>query len=453
MAYINPLLDGFVNYSRIKDETLLNETILPKTDKEGYFKWEQDKKRFKNKDIEFFKKICLGIIHYNDNVNEFEFPEPTDPDGLFARFEQFIVRREVSKFLFNSNFLEKFYKTYAKIYYSKMASTVRNYTVEAISLKSAIFPFEAAFTDFINQYSEFDDVINDITSNVLYICTKKFIRFHHYCYNVNKRKRCNISFYDLFFRPNYASKKLCKVISINNKFKFDKVPSSIIVDDINYNALKYYIKHDAFDEINLKDCNIKASSLVYTVIKRSIRYAFVIQMKRLFGLYLVNNKEKYPEIKSIISDTNLYHTQDLINVKQNIKYLKNVITFCDSILSIKRKRKAIMNKTDNVKDFTQYIKSIVEHMRSYNNVAMNIMGDLKNLYMMCFDKNQSQSVVYNTEMYKTLKTISEYFCIRNETKLTKMQRYNFSDKWYITVGEDIIIDPINYVEFRIIKEF
>ena len=111
-----------------------------------------------------------------------------------------------------------------------------------------------------------------------------------------------------------------------------------------------------------------------------------------------------------------------------------------------------MNKDDNIKSFIQYVKSIIDHMRSYNDVAMNIMSDLKNLYLTCFDKNQPQPV-YNTEMYKTLKTISEYFCIRNETSLTNMQKYNFCDRWNEVIDNDSIINPINYTEYRTFKEF
>jgi hypothetical protein len=111
-----------------------------------------------------------------------------------------------------------------------------------------------------------------------------------------------------------------------------------------------------------------------------------------------------------------------------------------------------MNNNDNIKEFTQYVKTIVEHMRTHNNVAMNIMNDLKNLYVTCFDKNQPQPV-YTFEMYTTLKTISEYFCIKNETILTKVQKYNFSDRWNELIVDDVIINPINYIEFKIIKEF
>ena len=164
------------------------------------------------------------------------------------------------------------------------------------------------------------------------------------------------------------------------------------------------------------------------------------------------SKEKYPEIKSIISDTNLYYTQNIINTKQNIKYFKNIIAFCDSTLGIKRNKKAVMNKDSNIESFIQYVGTIVDHMRSYNNVDMKIMGDLKNLYMTCFDKKQQP--IYNTEMYKTLKTISEYFCVRNETSLANIQKYNFIDRWNEVIGEDdLIINPINYIENRSVKEF
>jgi len=449
MACINPSY-GFINYSEIKNEASLNKILSTRT-----YKFSCNKKY--SNIFEYFGKTCIGTVFYNHDEKSFKFPSNclfnNVPDKLFSQFLTFIVHGEVSRFFIDSRFLEKFYKTYAKIYFSKMASTVRNYTVESISLKSTIFPFETAFTDFINHYSEFDDAINEITLNVLHLCTKRFISFNRYnIYEMNDYEKCDISVYDLFFRPNYVSEKLRKTFSFDNEFKFDKVPSSILVDDIGYNALKYYINHDVFEEIDLKENGVMASTLVYTIIKRSIRYAFVTQIKQSFGWFLDKNKEKYPEIKSIISDSNLYYTQNLINIKQNVKYLRNVITFCDSILSVKRNKKAIMNNSDNIKDFTQYVKSIVEHMRTHNNVAMNIMGDLKNLYVACFDKNQPQPV-YTTEMYKRLKTISEYFCTRNETFLSNVQKYNFIDRWNEVIDEDLIINPNNYIEFRVIKEF
>ena len=451
-AVIDPSY-GFINYSNIKNDELLNEMLLTIADKNNFCHNKHGVKKSNN--IRYFRKMDIGNVFYDKDKNIFKFPIKCSLSDekykLFSRFFTFIVHNEVSRFFLNTRFLEKFYKNYAKIYYSKMASTVRNYTVESISLKSTIFPFEAAFADFINHYTDFENAINEITSDVLYLCTKRFINFN-YCINeIDDCKDCYISVYDLFFRPNYVSKKLPKAISIDTKFEFNNVPSSIIVDDITYKALKYYIKHDNFDEINLKNC-AKASSLVYTVIKRSIRYAFITQMKQAFGWFLDKNKEKYPEIKSIIFDTNLYYTQNLINTKQNIKYLKNIITFCDSILGIKRNKKTIMNKDENIESFTQYVRTIVDHMRSYNNVDMKIMGDLKNLYMTCFDKKQQP--VYDTVMYKTLKSISEYFCVRNETSLTNIQKYNFSDRWNKVIGEDdLIINPINYIENRTVKEF
>lgn len=452
MAHIDPSY-GFINYSNIKNEELLNEKLLNGTDKFYYNK--QCDKKYNN--IEYYGKMRISTVFYDKNKNNFSFPSYSlvfnTPDELFSKFYHYILHCEVSRFFINNHFLERFYKTYAKIYYSKMASTVRNYTVESISLKSSIFPFETAFNDFINQYNDFNDAINEITSNILYLCTKRFIKFSNYIGEKHNWKECNISFYDLFFRPNYVSKKLSKAISIEKEFKFDNVPPSIIIDDISYNDLKHCIKNNNIEEIDLKECGIKASNLVYTVIKRSIRYVFISQLKQAFGWFLDKNKEKYPEIKSIISDTNLYYTRNLINIRQNIKYLKNIIIFCDSILCVKRNKKAIMNKDDNIKSFSQYVKSIIDHMRSYNNVDMKIMNDLKNLYITCFDRNSSQSVVYNTEMYKTLKTTSEYFYIRNETSLTNIQKYNFNDRWNEVIDNDSIINPINYIEHNVIKEF
>ena len=450
MVYINPSY-GFINYSTIKNEVSLIEILSTKTDNFYHNKYNK-----RSDFMKYFRKSYIKTVYYDINKNYFYFPsESLSSDELFSQFLKSIICDEVSSFFTNSLFLEKFYKNYAKIYYSKMASTVRNYTVESISLKSSIFPFETAFTDFINQYNDFNDAINEITSNILYLCTKRFIKFSNYIGEKHNWKECNISFYDLFFRPNYVSKKLSKAISIEKEFKFDNVPSSIIIDDISYNDLKHCIKNNDIEEINLKECNryIKASSLVYTIIKHSIRYSFILQLKQAFGWFLAKNKEKYPEIKSIISDTNLYYTQNLINIRQNIKYLKNIIIFCDSILCVKRNKKAIMNKDDNIKSFSQYVKSIIDHMRSYNNVDMKIMNDLKNLYVTCFDRNSSQSIVYNTEMYKTLKTTSEYFCIRNETSLTNIQKYNFNDRWNEVIDNDSIINPINYIEHNVIKEF
>ena len=454
MACINPSY-GFINYSTIKNEELLNKKFSIIITKDNFYYKKRNVKFFNN--IEYFKKMCIGTVFYNKDENIVKFATKKifydEEDKQFSQFYNFILNDEISRFFIKSKFLEKFYKNYAKIYYSKMASTVRNYTVESISLKSTIFPFETAFTDFINKYNDFENAINKITLNILYLCTKRFINFNNYIAEKNRCENCNISVYDLFFRPNYVSKKLNKTISIDKKFEFNNIPQSIKVDDITYKSLKQHIKCNTINEIDLKECSIKASSLVYTIIKRSIRYSFIVQLKQAFGWYLDINKEKDPEIKSIISDTNLYYTRDIINIKQNIKYLKNIITFCDSILSIKRKRKSIMNKDDNIKSFTQYVESIVDHMRSYDKVDMKIMDKLKNLYTTCFDKTQSQ-VVYDTEMYKTLKTVSEYFCIRNETSLTKkIQNYSFFDRWDEVINDDLIINPINYIEYRTVKEF
>ena len=56
MDGINPLQDGFINYSRLKNECLLNEILLTKINKEGNDnKWMCNKKRFI--DMEYFKKI------------------------------------------------------------------------------------------------------------------------------------------------------------------------------------------------------------------------------------------------------------------------------------------------------------------------------------------------------------------------------------------------------------
>ena len=47
MDGINPLQDGFINYSRLKNECLLNEILLTKINKEGNDdKWMCNKKRF-----------------------------------------------------------------------------------------------------------------------------------------------------------------------------------------------------------------------------------------------------------------------------------------------------------------------------------------------------------------------------------------------------------------------
>ena len=263
MVCINPSY-GFINYSTIKNEDSLNEILSTKTDNFYHNKYNK-----KSDFIKYFKKMCIGTAYYNNGDNNFYFPFTSlFNEELFSQFLKLIVCDEVSRFFKNSLFLEKFYKNYAKIYYSKISSTVRNYTVEAISLKSAVFPFETAFTDLINQYNDFDDAVNEITYNVLYLCTKRLIRFNRYDPKIKSYKKCFISIYDLFFRPNYISKKIRKVISIDEEFKFDKVTPSITVDDINYHTLKYYIKHDVFDEIDFKDKYIKASSLVYTVIKR-----------------------------------------------------------------------------------------------------------------------------------------------------------------------------------------
>ena len=105
MGGINPLQDGFINYSRLKNECLLNEILSTKINKEGNEKWMCNKKRFI--DMEYFKKIRICILYYNNDEYEFEFPLMADPDKLFIKFENSIVYREVSRFLTNSRIVRR----------------------------------------------------------------------------------------------------------------------------------------------------------------------------------------------------------------------------------------------------------------------------------------------------------------------------------------------------------
>ena len=163
-AVIDPSY-GFINYSNIKNDELLNEMLLTITDKNDFCYNKHGVKKSNN--IRSFRKMDLGYVFYDKDKNIFKFPIKCSLSDekykLFSRFFTFVVHSEVSRFFLNGHFLEKFYKNYAKIYYSKMASTVRNYTVESISLKSTIFPFEAAFTDFINHYNDFDRLSSNKT--------------------------------------------------------------------------------------------------------------------------------------------------------------------------------------------------------------------------------------------------------------------------------------------------
>ena len=54
---------------------------------------------------------------------------------------------------------------------------------------------------------------------------------------------------------------------------------------------------------------------------------------------------------------------------------------------------------------------------------------------------------------KIVINIHKYFCVKNETSLSNIQKYNFCDRWNDVINDDLIINPINYIEYRTVKEF
>ena len=411
----------------------------------------------------FFKSFTTNklpgpfIYYYNGwDFNQFKFDDPNDIkrskypgwcwDNFMIYFVKYIVRPSISNFLNNSKFNNDFYHNYAKKYYDKLASSIKNNIDEFGSLENTIVPFETAFNDFLKT-NLFEETINKLFNIIIYKSNHSVVEFKSTNSN-NINKKCNVSIYDMFFRPLFALKKISKHINCENEaehpfvFQFDKtihdypVHSSFKIryDDIKYEKFLKYIIIKEITEVDFKKIdNVSNYTALYTVLKQIIRYVFVHQFKQSFGIYLNKLKTKDSNIDLIISNTNVFYTKYISSLEDNIKFYDDSIDSCKKIRknnnkNITRKIQPILNivqqywcnvvshdieRSDNYYTINLFIESVVQKIRNNSFDSLNI-DDLINviLYLKKYDSKM----------------------------IEKTQNYSFIDKWNEIINKKELVD-------------
>ena len=410
----------------------------------------------------FFKSFTTNklpgpFIYYYDrwDFNRFKFDDPNDMkhskypgwcwDNFMIYFIKYIVRPAISNFLNNNKFNNDFYHNYAKKYYDKLASSIKNHTVESGSLESTIVPFETAFKDFLKSNS-FEETINKLFNIVICKSNHSVVEFKSTKSN-GVDEKCYISIYDLFFRPLFSLKKIRKHINCEDEaehpfaFQFDKTISDYPIHSsfkIHYDDIKYkeFLNVNTVKQIEVdfkKIDDVTNYRVVYTVLKQIIRYVFVHQFKQSFGIYLNRLKTKDSNINLIISNTDLFY-------KNYISYLEaNIKLYNDSMDSCKKMRK------NNNKNITRKIQLILITVQQYwCNVVSHDIEHSDNYYTInSFIESSVQKIRDKSFNFSDISDLIDtilYLKKYDSKMIEKTQNYSFVDKWNEIVNKKELIN-------------
>lgn len=409
----------------------------------------------------FFKSFTTNklpgpfIYYYNRwDFNQFKFDDPNDIkrskypgwcwDNFMIYFVKYIIRPTISNFLNNNKFNNDFYHNYAKKYYDKLASSIKNNIDESGSLENTIVPFETAFNDFLKTNS-FEETINKLFNIIICKSNHSVVEFKSTKLN-GVNKKCNVSIYDLFFRPLFALKKISKHIDCEDEaehpfaFQFDKTISDypihssfkIRYDDIKYKEFLNRINAGKIIEVDFKKIDdVTNRTVFYTVLKQIIRYVFVHQFKQSFGIYLNQLKTNDSNIDSIISNTDLFYKKYISSLEDNIKFYDDSIDSCKKLL---KNNKNIIEKIQPILNTVQLywcnvVSHDIEHSDNYYTINSFMESSVKELYDKSFD-------VYIGELINAILYLKNY----DSKMIEKIQNYSFIDKWNEIIGKKELID-------------
>ena len=410
----------------------------------------------------FFKSFTINklpgpFIYYYDgwDFNQFKFDDVNDIkrskypgwcwDNFMIYYIKYIIRPTISNFLNNSKFNNDFYHNYAKKYYDKSVSSIKNSIVESSCLESTIVPFETAFNDFLKTNS-FEETINELFNIVIYKSNRSVVEFKSTNSN-GYGKKCNVSIYDLFFRPLFALKKISKHINCKDEaehpfaFQFDKSISDypihssfkIHYDDIKYKEFLNCINVGKITEVDFKKIeSVTNYTVFYTVLKQIIRYVFAHQFKQSFGIYLNKLKTKDSNIDSIINNTKSFYTKYISSLKDNIKF------YDDSIASCKKIRKSGKNIIEKIQPLLNTVQQYwcnvvshdIEHSDNYYTINSFMETSVQKIRDESFDFSDISDLI-NTILY-----LKKY----DSEMIEKTQNYSFVDKWNEIIDKKELID-------------
>ena len=410
----------------------------------------------------FFKSFTTNklpgpfIYHYDGwDFNQFKFDDPNDMkrskypgwcwDNFMIYYIKYIIRPAISNFLNNSKFNNDFYHNYVKKYYDKPVSSIKNSTVESSCLESIIVPFETAFNDFLKTNS-FEETINELFKIIIYKSNHNVVEFKSTNSNSIDEK-CNVSIYDLFFRPLFSLKKIRKHINCEDEaehpfvFQFDKTISDypihssfkIHYDDIKYKEFLNCINIGKITEVDFKKIeSVTNYTVLYTVLKQIIRYVFVHQFKQSFGIYLNQLKTKDSNIDSIISNTDLFYKKYISSLEDNIKFYDDSIASCKKI---RQSNKNITKKIQSILNIVQQywcnvVSRDIEHSDNYYIINSFIESSVQKIH------NNSLDSLNMSDLIDTILYLKKY----DSKMIEKTQNYSFDDKWNEIINKKELID-------------
>lgn len=410
----------------------------------------------------FFKSFTTNklpgpFVYYYDgwDFNQFKFDDTDDIkrskypgwcwDNFMIYYIKYIIRPTISNYLNNSKFNNNFYYNYVKKYYDKLALSIKNNIDESGSLEKTIVPFETAFNDFLKTDS-FEEIINELFNTIIYKSNHSVVEFKSTDSN-GVDKKCNVSIYDLFFRPLFSLKKIRKYINCEDEaehpfaFQFDKtihdypVHSSFKIhyEDIKYKEFLNCIKIEKITEVDFKKIdNVTNYTVFYTVLKQIIRYVFVHQFKQSFGIYLNQLKTKDSNIDSIISNTDLFYKKYISSLEDNIKFYDDSIASCKKI---RQSNKNIIEKIQPILNTVQqYWCNVVSHdiERSDNYYTINsfMESSVQKIRDESFDFSDIDELI-NSILY-----LKKY----DSEMIEKTQNYSFVDKWNEIINKKELVN-------------
>lgn len=343
--------------------------------------------------------------------------KPIDTDNLLYHTIKNIISPSVERALKHSNLLNNFYKSYLKPYVGKMANTVRNYTVNSISLDSIIPIVETAWIKFYNS-DEMNLWIDDVICNILVKSSQeKFV-----IYNNDKTKSVKLSLYNLLMQPDYSLSKISKML--DKKLEFT-IPSEFDITDSKFLDMNYKTFIIYYTEYKLNDCIGREyeKPCMYEIqfLKSIVRYILIDRFNTYYlPTYLESMKYKDDDMGSILSDIDLYYTKNLSTLKLNSEYYKNGIIVCDDIIS----------KFDNL-DKGVVSKKLDILFSEINSQLNNLFECDKNkcIKLLTEASKRNEDMTYSLSAYEKVKEVLSVLLKNNDFVIDKSFNFSFLERW------------------------
>ena len=426
------ILDNYTDNRLIKEEL----TTLKNSHKLQYFK-DYKEKLF---DFSNFGKKLEIKYRYDNTFTFVEYANDghliEDNMSLFEFFVVKIVKPRINNYLNRSIFMDSFYDEYVKPYISKMAKTIKNYTIESTSYSSVIPPFETGWIKFCSS-NNFEETIDEMTLDILYKLTK--VKINVILDDISRKHKV-YSLYDILMKSDMIVSKLNKsFVGINySNESFNSVKKYFHEISTAYMYLDYdrYIDDDGKRAIEF--------------VKKIVRFLFVELIKQMIPSYFMSKRYHDADINSLIGDIELYYTKNLSNLRSNDIYYESQKDFCERIIETYDSNEKI--DPDVLRTHRRDLKYILisisqhisdEHAEAYKQITSSLNLEAENIE----GTKANVKKAYND----TLSIITDLY---NKSERALHNSYNFSfikrwneiiDEHTIWCSEDYINNKINFI--------